>query len=94
MRCALDVNWRNRVAAGTEGGGARFTARIRLQHTGEAAQVPHRPHAPSSAQGVRPPRILVVDDHPVGRKAMAVLLEPLGAVVAEADSGEPALEAL
>ena len=70
-------------------GGARFTARVRLERAAETALAPQKAQAAH-----RPPRILVVDDHPLGRKAMAVLLEPLGAVVAEADSGEAALDAL
>jgi len=74
-------------------GGARFTARVRLQSAAETAPAPQKTQA-ATAAGHRPPRILVVDDHPIGRKAMSVLLQPLGAVVAEADSGEAALDAL
>ena len=76
-----------------EDGGARFTARVRLQRVADISAAPQRGQDAAN-MGVRPPRILVVDDHPIGRKAMSVLLAPLGAIVAEADSGEAALDAL
>jgi signal transduction histidine kinase/CheY-like chemotaxis protein len=75
-------------------GGARFTAVVQLKRASAAAPPPEHLAIDAASPSGRAPRILVVDDHPIGRKAIAVLLQPLGAVIAEADSGEAALDAL
>jgi signal transduction histidine kinase/ActR/RegA family two-component response regulator len=83
------------TAANGPRGGARFTFQVRLQRAAAPTPAPRREVAAANiSPGVRPPRILVVDDHPIGRKAMTVLLDPLGAQVSEAESGEAALDAL
>jgi len=80
----------------TPGAGSRFTL---LATLGEATApaVVHGAGVEAPAEPQReaaPIRILVVDDHEIGRKALSLLLGPLGAAVSTADSGARALEIL
>lgn len=74
-------------ATSPPGGGARFT----LSATLEIAEPPEEtaPTAP-----VADLRVLVVDDHLVNRRALELVLEPLGVRATLAESGERALELL
>jgi CheY-like chemotaxis protein len=74
------------------GDGSRFTM---LANLGRA--VPGRePLAPPPppVQADLEARILVVDDHEIGRRALGLLLGPLGAEITSAGSGREALEIL
>jgi signal transduction histidine kinase/ActR/RegA family two-component response regulator len=74
------------------GEGARFTLACALAEPGEDIQVQDRCiHAPADAADLR---ILVVDDHELNRRALTLLLEPLGVVPSLASSGEEALALL
>ena len=48
----------------------------------------------ASAPAAGPPRVLVVDDHPVNREVARIMLEALGCLVSEVCDGEDALEAV
>jgi signal transduction histidine kinase/ActR/RegA family two-component response regulator len=50
--------------------------------------------APATPARVGPLRVLVVDDHPLNRESMTILLDPLGITPALAACGEDALETL
>jgi signal transduction histidine kinase/ActR/RegA family two-component response regulator len=79
------------------GEGSRFTllASLGFESRGLA---PSPAPAPVAVPPPAPPalraRVLVVDDHEMGRRALAMLLDPLGAEVAVAPSGAVALEML
>jgi signal transduction histidine kinase/ActR/RegA family two-component response regulator len=79
------------VADGTPGRGSRFSFTVVLGRAcaPEAANAPDAP-----PPGAAAPRILVIDDHEIGRRALSLLLEPLGAVVAQAAGAEAALAML
>ncbi len=75
-----------------EGEGSRFTILASLGRSASA------PVAASASPPPPPPalavRILVVDDHEMGRRALTLLLGPLGAQVATAESARAALQLL
>jgi signal transduction histidine kinase/DNA-binding NarL/FixJ family response regulator len=73
------------------GAGATFTARVPLAPA-EASAARSRRRVTGLAEGVEAPRVLVVDDDPLGRAALAALLGSVGFDVAEAASGREALE--
>ena len=78
---------------GPDGRGAVFTLTLRLEEAEPApAPAADRTITPTLA-GARP-RILVVDDHALGRQALRALLEADGAQVSEAPGGEEALDTL
>ncbi|MFC3080478.1 ATP-binding protein [Phenylobacterium terrae] len=66
------------------GEGSTFTLQVNL---GAAAPAPGR--SPPPEAGVR---VLVVDDHEVNRRALDLMLEPLGVTVVLAESGAEALD--
>ncbi|MFN3521539.1 MAG: ATP-binding protein [Phenylobacterium sp.] len=74
------------TAASQPGKGATFTLQIQAGPAGSAASTPPEPVAP-----VTNVRVLGVDDHEVNRRAMALMLEPLGVDLTLAASGEQAL---
>jgi len=76
---------------GAPGRGSRFTFTALLGATPAAQSTPVFAPAPSAAFA---PRVLAVDDHEMGRRTLALLLEPLGASVTLAASGREALECL
>ncbi len=74
------------------GEGARFTLECELVEPGEETQAQDMAiSAPADAADLR---ILVVDDHELNRRALTLLLEPLGVVPSLASSGEEALTLL
>ena len=68
----------------TPGDGSTFTLQVRL---GAAAAAQGRSASPDA--GVR---VLVVDDHEVNRRALGLMLEPLGVTLVTAEGGAEALE--
>ncbi|WP_421933828.1 response regulator [Phenylobacterium sp.] len=72
------------VAASLPGQGALFTLSLDLV---EAAA----PAEPALEAALGPARVLVVDDHEVNRRAVALILEPYGVELTAASSGEEAL---
>ncbi len=77
---------------GQPGQGSRFVFTAVL---GQARGAPEAANAPSAPAPDAPAaRILVIDDHAIGRRALGLLLGPLGASVAEAASAEAALAML
>ncbi|MEO6340551.1 MAG: ATP-binding protein, partial [Caulobacteraceae bacterium] len=73
------------TAASHDGDGACFTLTARLAKAAAA---------PVETCTLGPLRILVVDDHAMSRRALALMLEPTGAMVTVADSAEHALDQL
>ncbi|HTI67556.1 MAG TPA: ATP-binding protein [Caulobacteraceae bacterium] len=73
------------------GEGSRFTLLASLSRTNSASReaVPLPPPPPAIAA-----RVLVVDDHEMGRRALSLLLSPLGASVTLAEGAQPALQLL
>jgi signal transduction histidine kinase/ActR/RegA family two-component response regulator len=79
----------------TLGEGSRFTLLATLGHAPAGFAMAEPGLEPAIAEG--PPtaaRILIVDDHEIGRRAMSLLLAPLHAEVAEATGGAEALARL
>lgn len=72
------------------GKGSTFTVSLAV---GAVEAPPSEDHVPSS-ETVRPMKILLVDDHDINRRAISLMLEPLGAEVTTACSGAEALGAL
>jgi signal transduction histidine kinase/CheY-like chemotaxis protein len=87
------------------GEGSTFTLSLPLTRAPDAAvETPGPPLAPAagSAPGAapdappaapRPPRVLVVDDHPVNREVARIMLQALGCEVIEACDGHEAVQA-
>ncbi|MDR6626495.1 ATP-binding protein [Caulobacter segnis] len=75
------------TASSTPGQGARFTLRAKLD-------IADAPVNPSAAAPITDLRVLVVDDHLVNRRALELVLEPLGVRATLAESAEQALELL
>lgn len=75
------------TAASPAGGGAALTLTLQL----DPAQPPETPDEGRSIAGTR---VLVVDDHAVNRRAIALILEPFGVKTTLVDSGEEALRRL
>jgi signal transduction histidine kinase/ActR/RegA family two-component response regulator len=76
----------------TRGEGSRFSMLVGFGAAGDEAT--HEGSAPPMLAPASAARILVVDDHDMGRKALSLLLGPLGADVSLADSGQGALDVL
>lgn len=74
----------------TRGEGATFTVSLVVT----AAEAPRAEGHDPVSETARAMKILIVDDHHINRRAIALILEPLGAEVAAARSGAEALEAL
>ncbi len=72
------------------GAGSTFTATLVVQ----PAEAPHTEAIESAVGTTQTLRILIVDDHEVNRRAISLMLEPLGAEVTLAVSGSEALERL
>jgi CheY-like chemotaxis protein len=70
----------------TEDKGSTFTLEIGLVEVAHAA--------PEEVEDIDQTRILVVDDHEVNRRAVALMLEPFGVLLTGAACGEDALELL
>jgi signal transduction histidine kinase/ActR/RegA family two-component response regulator len=75
------------TAASQPGKGATFTLQIQAGHAGSTAAAP----PPAPVAPVTNVRVLGVDDHEVNRRALALMLEPLGVDLTLAASGEQAL---
>ena len=75
------------TASSAPGQGARFTLRAKLD-------VADAPLNTSAAPTITDLRVLVVDDHLVNRRALELVLEPLGVRSTLAESAEQALELL
>jgi two-component system, sensor histidine kinase len=75
------------TASSSAGQGARFTLSARL----EIADAPANTSSPPQIADLR---VLVVDDHLVNRRALELVLEPLGVRATLAESAEQALELL
>ncbi|WP_374575132.1 ATP-binding protein [Phenylobacterium sp.] len=74
------------TAASQPGKGATFTLQIYAARAGGVVETPPAPAVP-----VTNVRVLGVDDHEVNRRALALMLEPLGVDLTLAASGEQAL---
>lgn len=74
-------------ASSPPGGGARFTLTAKLEIAEAPAETP-------AAAPIADLRVLVVDDHLVNRRALELVLEPLGVRAILAESAEQALELL
>ncbi len=79
------------------GQGSRFVVSVPLQLAPESdsqssAAVPSPPRALNS--GLEQSRILIVDDEPLNRSVIKILLEPVGLEFEEASDGEEAIEIL
>lgn len=70
-----------------EGGGSCFWFALPLARAGTAPEA-------GEDLGERPPRILVVDDHPMNREVARLFLDAFGCEVAEAADGAEAVEAV
>jgi signal transduction histidine kinase/ActR/RegA family two-component response regulator len=75
------------TADGTPGQGAIFTLSVPM----EPAQ-PHEAPADAAIDLTDAVRVLVVDDHEINRRAVALMLEPFGVELTEAASGQEALD--
>ncbi len=75
------------TASSASGQGARFTLSARLE-------IADAPANTSSGPQIADLRVLVVDDHLVNRRALELVLEPLGVRATLAESAEQALELL
>lgn len=74
------------------GKGSRFILTIRLQNGQEGAQAPKTGARILGIAKGRAPRTLVVDDRETNRDILIRMLEPLGFPLAQASSGQAALE--
>ncbi|MFZ5669508.1 MAG: response regulator [Pseudomonadota bacterium] len=77
-----DIGYRPR-----RGGGSCFWFSLNLARAGTAPEA-------EEDLGERPPRILVVDDHPMNREVARLFLDAFGCEVAEAADGAEAVEAV
>jgi CheY-like chemotaxis protein len=75
------------TAASAPGKGATFTLQITA---GDAGQAPAAPR-PAPSAPVTDVRVLAVDDHEVNRRALSLMLEPLGVNLSLASSAAEAL---
>jgi signal transduction histidine kinase/CheY-like chemotaxis protein len=73
------------------GKGSTFILRLPLA---QAAAIVEEPSPVEAQAPARAGRVLVVDDHPINRRALELLLEPAGLEVTAVESGAAALEAL
>ncbi len=78
--------------ASAAGEGARFKVTLPLELAAPAAA--RQPDANLRPASSLAPRVLVVDDHEINRRAMALVLQPIGAEVSFAADGGTALELL
>lgn len=83
------------TVASQPGQGSVFTLTFQLgvPETAEKPQQADRSQ-PFSSMALAGSRVLVVDDNKVNRKVLSMLLQPMGAQVAEAENGKAALEQL
>jgi two-component system, sensor histidine kinase len=77
------------TASSVPGQGAAFTLTLTLAQ----ADAPTEFAAPAEAE-LPPLKVLVVDDHEINRRAMSLILSPLGVEMSEASSGFEALAVL
>jgi two-component system, sensor histidine kinase len=78
------------AAQSTPGQGAAFTLTLALSETA----APSAPMAAPQEAELPPLKVLVVDDHEINRRAMSLILAPLGVQLSEAASGFEALALL
>ncbi|GEM_PF-2664756 len=76
------------TARSVEGRGSTFTLTFRCALPAAGASASFQP------KDGNPLRLLVVDDYPVNRKVIGMMLSPLGCEIVEADNGQHAIEAL
>ena len=77
------------------GQGSRFTLLASLGRAADdGARTTEAAEGPAELSGAMSARILAVDDHEIGRRAMGLLLGPLGADVTLAEGGQHALDLL
>lgn len=79
------------TVASTPGEGSRFTVSITVSQAEAPAAPVVTDEAPAPAAAMS---VLVVDDHEINRRAIFLMLEPLGAEVSLASSGVDALQML
>jgi signal transduction histidine kinase/CheY-like chemotaxis protein len=83
------------TAASREGEGSTFTLSFRcrtlVHETAEAGDAADEPNDLSSLKGLR---LLLVEDHPVNRRVVNLLLAPFECAITEAEHGQAALDAL
>lgn len=87
------------------GEGSTFTLHLPLTRAADASQDCPTPAQPAPAAGAdpaadagpdeasRPPRVLVVDDHPVNREVARIMVQAFGCEVVEACDGHEAVDA-
>jgi PAS domain S-box-containing protein len=79
------------LASSAAGAGSRFVLALPLARTADPAPPPPAPDAGAlDAEGLR---ILLAEDHPVNRRVIELLLEPLGVTLTMAEDGHAAVEA-
>ena len=79
------------------GEGATFTLHLPLARAADAGspvELSPVPDADGAQEPAAPPRVLVVDDHPVNREVARIMLEAFGCVVVEVGDGQEALDAV
>lgn len=79
------------TAQSTPGVGSRFVVRLPAETVAQPEPDEWALGAPTALPGLR---ALAVDDHPVNRRVLELVLEPMGVQVTLAGSGEEALELL
>lgn len=82
--------------ASRPGEGATFTLHLPLARAPDAAPVELAPASDvdGDQEPAAPPRVLVVDDHPVNREVARIMLEAFGCIVVEVGDGQEALDAV
>lgn len=78
------------TAISAEGRGSAFTLALTLKTT--VLRAGNAPATRAVEADAAPISVLVVDDHEINRRAVTLMLQPLGVRVAAADSGAAALE--
>jgi CheY-like chemotaxis protein len=76
-----------------EGVGSTFTLCFRCDAVAVEAP-PAEAEEAAAPLGLQARKVLLVDDHPVNRKVVGVMLAPFGCVVVEAEHGQAALDRL
>lgn len=74
------------------GEGSTFVLRLPLARAADAPAVAPAEVSTDALAAVRPPAVLVVDDHPVNREVARIMLEAFGCEVVEACDGQEAVD--
>ncbi len=81
------------LASSASGEGSRFVLALPLARTADPAPPQTAPDAEAEALDAEGLRILLAEDHPVNRRVIELLLEPLGVTLTMAEDGRAAVEA-